>query len=124
MTLLHGIGQFVGPAESATARRRVRENPGMGRLIFTLNVSLDGYVETPDRSLDWTTVDDELHSWFNDRARALDVSLYGRRLYELMAGYWPNAESDPDATGPMREFGRIWLATPKIVFSKTLDSVD
>jgi len=96
----------------------------MGRLIYTFNVSLDGYVETPDRSLDWANVDDELHSWFNDRARELDASLYGRRLYELMAAYWPNAESDPDATGTMREFGRIWLATPKVVFSKTLDSVD
>jgi dihydrofolate reductase len=96
----------------------------VGRLIYMLNVSLDGFVETPDHSLDWTTVDDELHSWFNDRMRELEASLYGRRLYELMAGYWPTAESDPSATQTMLEFARIWRAMPKIVFSSTLEAVD
>ncbi|MGQ0848850.1 MAG: hypothetical protein ACT4OP_06985 [Actinomycetota bacterium] len=38
-------------------------------------MSLDGYVEGPDRSLDWANVDEELHRWFNDRARELDASL-------------------------------------------------
>jgi dihydrofolate reductase len=45
-------------------------------------------------------------------------------MYELMAAYWPTAESDPDATAPERDFARIWLATPKIVFSSSLQSVD
>jgi dihydrofolate reductase len=96
----------------------------MGRLIYSLNVSLDGFIETPDHSLDWTVVDDELHTWFNDRARGLAASLYGRRLYELMSAYWPTAEDDPAATEPMREFARLWLSIPKIVFSSTLTSVD
>lgn len=95
----------------------------MGRLIYSLNVSLDGYVETPDHSLDWAVVDDELHTWFNDRAREVDASIYGRRMYELMADYWPNAESDPSATDAMLEFARIWRDTPKIVFSRTMESV-
>ena len=96
----------------------------MGKLIYMLNVSLDGYVETPDHSLDWTVVDDELHSWFNDQTRQLDASLYGRRLYELMAAYWPTAESDPSTTETEREFARLWNAMPKIVFSSTLESVE
>ena len=96
----------------------------MGKLIYLLNVSLDGYIETPDHSLAWTSVDDELHTWFNDHMRNVSASLYGRRLYEVMSAYWPNYESDPDATEPMREFGRIWNATPRIVFSSTLDRVD
>ena len=50
--------------------------------------------------------------------------MYGRRLYEIMSAYWPTSESDPDATEPMREFGRFWRATPKVVFSSTLNSVD
>jgi hypothetical protein len=41
-----------------------------------------------------------------------------------MAGYWPTAESDPSATGPMIEFARIWNPKPKVVFSSTLQSVD
>lgn len=96
----------------------------MGRLIYLLNVSLDGYVETPDHRLDWAIVDDELHSWFNDRMRELDASLYGRGLYEVMAGYWPTAESDPSTTDTERDFARIWNAMPKIVFSSTLPSVE
>jgi dihydrofolate reductase len=96
----------------------------MGRLIYLLNVSLDGYVETPDHGLDWTVVDEELHTWFNEQLRAVDASLYGRRLYELMAAYWPTAESDPAATPAMRDFARIWNEKPKIVFSRTLDRVE
>jgi dihydrofolate reductase len=96
----------------------------VGKLIYMLNVSLDGYVETPDHSLDWTIVDDELHAWFNDQTRQLDASLYGRGLYELMAAYWPTAESDPSTTETEREFGRLWNAMPKIVFSSTLESVE
>jgi dihydrofolate reductase len=96
----------------------------MGRLIYSLNVSLDGFVETPDHSLDWAIVDHELHTWFNDQTRSLEASLYGRRMYELMNAYWPHGETDPNATAPEREFSRIWKAMPKLVFSSSLDSVD
>jgi dihydrofolate reductase len=96
----------------------------MGKLIYLMNVSLDGFIETPNHSLDWATVDDELHTWFADHMRQVSASLYGRRLYEIMSAYWPTSESDPDATEPMREFGRFWRETPRIVFSTTLDSVD
>ena len=96
----------------------------MGKLIYLMNVSLDGYIETLDHSLDWAVVDDELHAWFNDHTRDLDAELYGRRLYELMAGHWPTAESDPSSTETQREFARIWNAMPKVVFSSTLESVE
>jgi dihydrofolate reductase len=95
----------------------------MGRLIYAMNVSLDGYIETPEHSLDWTVVDDELHQWFNDRFRTIEASLYGRRLYEVMSAFWPTGESDPSSTPVMREFARIWNATPRIVFSNTLTEV-
>jgi dihydrofolate reductase len=96
----------------------------MGKLIYLLNVSLDGFVETPDHSLDWATIDDELHSWFNERERNINASLYGRGLWETMSGHWPTAESDPSATETEREYARIWVNQPKIVFSSTLESVE
>ena len=96
----------------------------MGKLIYNLNVSLDGFIETPNRSLEWTIVDDELHTWFNDQTRTLDATLYGRRIYEVMAAYWPTGEDDPNSTDVMREFARIWNPMPKIVFSTSLDHVD
>jgi dihydrofolate reductase len=96
----------------------------MGKLIYLFNVSIDGFIATTDRSLEWTQVDDELHAWFNEHARSVEASLYGRRLWEVMSAYWPTGESDPEATEVMREFARIWNRTPKIVFSSTLDHVD
>jgi len=94
----------------------------MGKLIYSLNVSLDGWGETTEHGLDWTTVDDELHTWFNDQTRTLDATLYGRRMYEVMAGYWPTGEDDRSAT--VREFARIWKPMPKIVFSSSLEHVE
>jgi dihydrofolate reductase len=96
----------------------------MGKLIYLMNVSLDGYVDTVDHGLEWTRVDEELLAWFNDEVRATDAFLYGRRLYEVMAAYWPTAESDPEATPAMHDFARIWNPKPKVVFSTTLGSVD
>lgn len=92
----------------------------MGRLIYLMNVSLDGYVEDADHRLDWSLVDDELHGWFNEESRRTDAFLYGRRLHDVMR-YWRTADQDPDATPVMLEFARIWNATPKIVFSRTLE---
>ena len=96
----------------------------MGKLIYSLNVSLDGFIETSHHSLDWAIVDEEVHQWFNEQARTLDASLYGRRMYEVMAAYWPTADADPAATDVTREFARIWNPMPKIVFSTSLDRVD
>ncbi len=95
----------------------------MGRLIYSMSVSLDGYINDPNGLLDWVDIDAEVHSWFNDRAREADAFVYGRRLWETMAAYWPNAEADPDANPILLDFARIWNATPKIVFSSTLNSV-
>ena len=96
----------------------------MGKLIYTLNTSLDGFIEGPNHSLDWAVDSDELLTWFSDRARGLAASLYGRRLYEVMSAYWPTSQDDPAGNDTTREFGRLWLGIPKIVFSSTLTSVD
>ena len=112
-----------GPTEDILPCVSAAYDRMMGKLIYSLNVSLDGFVETPDHGLDWALVDEELHTWFNDQARAVDAFLYGRRLYELMAAYWPTAESDPSASPSMLEFARIWRPKPKVVFSTTLETV-
>ncbi len=96
----------------------------MRRLVYSMSVSLDGFVETPSRSLDWVQVDEELHVFFNDEAREMSAFLYGRRMYELMVDYWPTAGTDPAATPAMLEFARIWKDKPKIVFSRTIGRVD
>ena len=85
-----------------------------------LSVSLDGYMEGPNRELDWQLVDDELHWHFNEVLARMGAFISGRVTYELMAGFWPTADSDPGSTRPMVEFASIWRDMPKIVYSRTL----
>ncbi|MFI9414701.1 dihydrofolate reductase family protein [Nocardia gamkensis] len=93
----------------------------MRRLIYGFGVSLDGYINDRDGSIDWSDPDEELHQFHNDRYRQIEVSLHGRRLYELMAEYWPHLPED--ASPIEREFGRLWTEKPKVVFSRTLAEV-
>ncbi len=95
----------------------------MSQIIYSLSVSLDGYIETPHRALDWVMVDEALHTFFNDQAREMTAFLYGRRMYEIMAEYWPTADKDPSAPAYVVDFAHIWQEKPKVVFSKTLDEV-
>lgn len=96
----------------------------MGKVIYSMMVSLDGFVEGPNKEIDWVMIDEELHTFANDEAREMGAFLYGRRLYEVMASYWPTADADPSIPDYMVEFARIWKEKPKIVFSRTLDKVE
>jgi dihydrofolate reductase len=95
----------------------------MGRLTYGMNVSVDGYIAAKDDDIGWSDPDDELHQFWNDRTREVAVSLYGRKLYDLMSAYWPTAHEDPDLKPVTAEYAQLWLAMPKVVFSKTLESV-
>lgn len=92
----------------------------MRKIILMMSVSVDGYIEGPDRELDWHLVDDEVHRHFNEVLAAMGAFLSGRVGYELMATFWPTADQDPASTGPMVEFARIWRDMPKVVYSRTL----
>jgi dihydrofolate reductase len=92
----------------------------MRKVILSMQVSLDGFFEGPNQDLSWHMVDDELHRHFNEQLAAMGAFLDGRVTYELMADFWPTADSDPDANPSMAEFARIWRDMPKIVYSRTL----
>jgi dihydrofolate reductase len=95
----------------------------MRKLIYSMGVSLDGFIAAPDGEIDWSAPDEELHRFHNQQARETGAHLYGRRLYEVMR-YWETAEENPSAPDHELEFARIWKDTPKIVFSKTLEKVE
>jgi dihydrofolate reductase len=90
-------------------------------LIYSMSVSADGYIVGPDGKFDWSVPDEELHRFHNEQTRALAGHLLGRRLYETMV-YWETADKNPAAVA--REFALIWQVLPKVVFSRTLDSVE
>jgi dihydrofolate reductase len=92
-------------------------------LIYSMGVSLDGFIAGPGGEIDWGAPDEELHRFHNEQTLELGGHLCGRRLYETMV-YWETADQDPSAGEPQLEFARIWQALPKVVFSKTLDSVE
>jgi dihydrofolate reductase len=93
------------------------------KLIYSLTVSLDGFIAGPSGDIDWSAPDEELHRFHNQRVRELGAQLCGRRLYETML-YWETADQQPSISDYALEFARIWKDTPKVVFSKTLQKVE
>jgi dihydrofolate reductase len=93
----------------------------MRKIVVSLSVSVDGFIEGPNREIDWHRVDDELHEHFNQQLEAMSAFLSGRVTWELMAAFWPTADRDPTASAPVVEFARIWRDMPKYVFSRTIE---
>jgi dihydrofolate reductase len=85
----------------------------MRKLIFAINISLDGCVDHTKFYPEEETMD-----YFIQMLRDTDTFLYGRKTYELMVPYWPDAAKED----PSDEFARAFDAVEKIVvFSKSLD---
>jgi len=95
----------------------------MGKVLYSMNVSLDGYIEDPHGSIEFSAPDDDVHRLANQQAREASAFLFGRRLFEVMEEPWTTAASRDDLPDVEAEFARIYLRTPRIVFSDTLDSV-
>jgi dihydrofolate reductase len=95
----------------------------MGRIVVLMQVSLDGFIERPDRDISWHRVDEELLGHLNAVIGEWAGQFYGRVLYEQMAAYWPTADEDPASPESTREFAPIYRAQRKIVYSRTLSSV-
>lgn len=87
----------------------------MAKLVFSMNQSLDGYVDH-----DKFRPDPILFRHFTDHVGSLSGSLYGRRMYETMR-YWD--EDDPQWDADERDFAAAWRKQPKWVVSRTLKTV-
>ncbi|MYS81350.1 dihydrofolate reductase family protein [Embleya scabrispora] len=96
----------------------------MRKIVFSMSVSLDGFMEGPHHDIGWHRVDEELHLHFNEWLGTMGAFLSGRVTHQLMADFWPTADADPASTPAMVEFAGIWRDMPKIVFSRTLERAD
>ncbi|MER6201029.1 dihydrofolate reductase family protein, partial [Streptomyces sp. NPDC001586] len=97
----------------------------MRRLLYGMNLSLDGYIAAPGDDIGWGgPPSDELFQWWLDEERAISLFLYGRKLWETMSAYWPTGDQQPGATAAQIEFAPNWRDTPKVVFSSTVGKVD
>ncbi len=94
----------------------------MGRLVYAVIASLDGFVNDESGGFEWAAPAEDVHRFVNELERPVGTYLYGRRIYEVMAVWqdMPGIEHEPDV---MQEFAAIWRAADKVVYSSTLAEV-
>src|SRR5579884_1757106 len=102
----------------------------MRKLISLMHVSLDGFVAGPLSTLntwhqlDWANVSGEVQSYVDDLLKTVDMAIYGRTVYEMMAGYWPTVPADSSSTKHDIDHAHWVENVAKVVFSRTLDKAE
>ena len=91
-------------------------------VIYSMSVSLDGFIAAPDGDIGWFPPDPELFSFHVEQTRHIAAYVGGRGIYQDML-VWETAEQTMSGDAQL-EFARIWRAIPKVVFSRTLNSVE
>jgi dihydrofolate reductase len=90
----------------------------MRKIIYWVHTSIDGFVDGPDGEFDWPVMGPELSAYSETLDRRVDTLLFGRPVWQMMVGFWPNAETMSDDPH-VAAFAPFWRATPKIVFSRS-----
>ena len=91
----------------------------MRKTRFGINITVDGYCNHMD-----TIADEELHEYFTGLLRNADTILFGRKSYQLMVPFWPDVAKNQSMSPATNEFARIFDSLDRVVFSKTLKSVE
>ena len=92
----------------------------MRKLIFAINTTLDGCVDHTKQFVD----EEASLEYFTPLLREADLQVFGRKTYQLMVPYWPEVLKDPSATKADTEFAQAFVSIKKVVFSRSLDSVE
>jgi dihydrofolate reductase len=93
----------------------------MAKLIYSVQTSLDGYVNDEKGEFGWARPDEEVHSFENELERPVGTYLYGRRMYEVMR-YWQDPPDLAAQAAYIKDYAQIWQAADKVVYSRSLDS--
>jgi dihydrofolate reductase len=96
----------------------------MRKLKLQMQITVDGFVAGPQGQLDWMTweMDEKLIAFINHLTDTSDTILLGRKMTEGFVKYWEQVITQPDS--PEYEFGQKMVNLPKIVFSKTVSSME
>lgn len=89
-----------------------------------MHISLDGFVAGPNGEMNWIKVDEEIFEHVGKRIGDTDTALYGRKTYEMMESYWPEAGKAPDASKHDIDHSKWYSKAHKIVLSKTMKGAD
>jgi len=95
----------------------------MRKLIYSIAVSLDGYINDPRGSLNWVPVDEEYHRFANAQQAETGISIYGTNMWQTMR-YWDTAEEEPGQPDFAIDFARLWKPADKLVVSHSLSQDD
>jgi dihydrofolate reductase len=93
----------------------------MGKLIYSITTSLDGYVADKDGNFEWARPSEEVHAFVNDSARNVGMFLLGRNMYEILA-VWDTIPTD-ETSDAINDFAKIWRSAKKRVYSTSLSNV-
>ena len=91
----------------------------MRKLIFAINTTLDGCVDHTKQ-----IADEETHEYFTQLMGQVDLLVFGRKTYELMVPFWPEVARSQSMTRASNEFARTFDSINKLVFSRSLNSVE
>lgn len=97
----------------------------MGKLIYLMTTSLDGFAADNNGNFDWAMPSEEVHAFVNDQLRNVGTILMGRKLYETMK-IWddiPAEGTGGSMDGPsqaMNDYAALWKAANKVVYSTTM----
>src|SRR5690348_6802332 len=100
----------------------------MGKLIYLMTTSLDGFAADKDGKIDWSMPSEESHMFVNDLLRNVGTVLMGSKLYEVMK-VWDDIPTEGtggamDGPSPaMNDFAKIWRGAKKVVYSTSLSEV-
>ncbi len=95
----------------------------MRKLKLQVQTSVDGFVAGPNGEMDWMVWDwdEELKTFVGALTDSIDTILLGRKMSEGFFAHWENVANNPD--DPEHVFGKNFVDTPKVVFSKTITEV-
>ena len=91
----------------------------MRNVVFGINITLDGCCDHTNQF-----ADEETHEYWTGVLREAGLLVYGRKTYELMVPFWPDVAKTQSATKALNEFARVFDSINRVVFSRTLDSVE
>ncbi len=96
----------------------------MRKVIATMWVTLDGFIAGPNDDMSWIIVDDAMGAYEDAMVSGADTLVLGRVTYQSFAGAWPHVPDNPAASEGEKEYARKVNSLHKIVFSKTLETVE
>jgi dihydrofolate reductase len=100
----------------------------MGKLIYLMTTSLDGYAADKDGNFDWAVPSEEVHAFVNDQLCNVGTILMGRNLYETMK-VWDDIPTEgtnefmDEPSQAMNDYAKIWQGMDKVVYTTSLPEV-